>query len=177
MVEIAVREHHYKSTPHGELKLMLHRGSAAGGPRPVLAFFHGGAWQGGDPRQFAPFCDRLARLGLIGVSAAYRLRGTHGTTPMEAIADAKSALRWLHHVCAELPPPLLLQGTADDVTPFATAKDFRDRMAAAGNRCELEAYEGAGHGFFNHEPARAATMQALEQFLRDRGWLGEQTAG
>jgi acetyl esterase/lipase len=55
----------------------------------------------------------------------------------------------LHHVRAGLPRTLVVHGTADGLVPFEKSRDFCERMRAEGNTCELAAYEGASHGFFN----------------------------
>jgi hypothetical protein len=46
-------------------------------------------------------------------------------------------------------------------------------MREAGNRCELVAYEGEGHGFFNFGRGEAFddTMQKAVRFLRSLGYL------
>ena len=51
------------------------------------------------------------------------------------------------HVRAGLPPMLLLQGDADNVTPAAGARTFCQRVEQAGGTCELELYPGVGHLF------------------------------
>ena len=49
-------------------------------------------------------------------------------------------------------------------------EQFRDAMAAAGNRCDLRVFPGV-HGFFNHgrdeNRPYQATLEAVEQFLAD----------
>jgi acetyl esterase len=68
------------------------------GPRPALVFFHGGSWRGGSPNQFRNFCVAMAEIGVVGISAQYRLmRGAPGL-PFDAVRDARSALR---HVKAQ----------------------------------------------------------------------------
>lgn len=62
---------------------------------PAVIFFFGGGWVDGTVKQFQPHCQFLASHGIIGITAEYRVKNTHGTTPMDAIMDAKSALRWL----------------------------------------------------------------------------------
>jgi acetyl esterase/lipase len=51
------------------------------------------------------------------------------------------------HVRKEMPPTLILQGDVDTVTPLNGAQRFCERMRAAGNKCELQVYEGFGHMF------------------------------
>lgn len=75
-----------------------------------------------------------------------------------------------HHIVKGTPPTLILHGTADSTVPFATAKAFADRMKAAGNRCELVAYEGQPHGFFNAAKYEE-TLAEADRFLVSLGWL------
>lgn len=63
--------------------------------RPVVVFFFGGGWNSGSPGQFHPHCDYLASRGLVAISAQYRVRNVHGTSPRECIKDGKSAIRWI----------------------------------------------------------------------------------
>jgi acetyl esterase/lipase len=62
---------------------------------PAVIFFFGGGWVNGTMNQFKPHCLFLADHGVIGITAEYRIKNKHGTTPLAAIADAKSAMRWL----------------------------------------------------------------------------------
>lgn len=81
-----------------------------------------------------------------------------------------------------LPPAILFHGTEDEAVPFATAEYFVAAMKAAGNRCELKAYDGQPHGFFN--PGRGSgearaealrryrdTLAQLDEFLVSLGYL------
>jgi acetyl esterase len=54
-----------------------------------------------------------------------------------------------HFVRAGLPPSVIFHGMNDEAVPFPTVQLFQKAMSAAGNRCELKAYEGQPHGFFN----------------------------
>ena len=87
-----------------------------------------------------------------------------------------------HFVRADLPPSIIFHGTNDEAVPFATVKLFQQAMTAAGNRCELMAYEGQPHGFFNPgrgqgEPRAEATrnyyktLKQLDAFLQSLGYL------
>jgi len=62
---------------------------------PAIVFFFGGGWVGGTPTQFYHQCDYLASRGMMAISAEYRIRSKHGTTPFECVADGKSAIRWV----------------------------------------------------------------------------------
>lgn len=68
---------------------------AASGLRPAIVFFFGGGWVSGTPAQFHPHAAYFASRGMVAISAAYRVRNRHNTTPFESVADAKSAIRWV----------------------------------------------------------------------------------
>jgi len=52
----------------------------------------------------------------------------------------------IEHVRRDMPPFLLIHGTADPLVPFAQSRAMCDRMTAAGASCELYPVQGAGHG-------------------------------
>jgi acetyl esterase/lipase len=68
----------------------------------AVMFFHGGGWHDGSPTQFHPQCRYFAGRGLLAVSVEYRLRSVYGTTPYDAVSDAKSAVRWVRSHAREL---------------------------------------------------------------------------
>ena len=87
-----------------------------------------------------------------------------------------------HFIRAGLPPSILFHGTKDEAVPFPTVELFAKAMTAAGNRCELKAYEGQPHGFFNPgrgqgEPRAEAnryfhrTIRELDAFFVSLGYL------
>lgn len=77
-------------------------GAKPGDRRPAFLHFHGGGWAGGMPEWGYAACRRYSERGLVGISFEYRLRWRHGTTPIESVADAKSAVRWTRAHAAEL---------------------------------------------------------------------------
>jgi len=250
----------YKKTAQGELKLHVfypenHKVSEK---RPVILFFHGGGWAGGSPSYFYPQADYLASRGMVAISAEYRLKGKHKTTPVECVKDAKSAIRWvrknaremgidpekvivgggsagghiaaaagtatafeeesddrtisfcpnalvlfnpvidnsengfgfsqvegfwqeispMHNITEKSPPTAIFLGTKDGLVPVATAKEYKKRMEGKGRRCELNLYEGQGHGFFNYDrPGNyQKTVADMDRFLSSLGYLtGEPT--
>jgi len=92
----------YKKTVDSKdnpVELNLHvfksEGWSAGDKRPAIVFFFGGGWVGGTPKQFYPHCRDLAELGVVAISAEYRIKSKHGTTPMACVEDGKSAVRYL----------------------------------------------------------------------------------
>ena len=70
--------------------------------RPVIVFFFGGGWVGGSTKQFYQQARFFADNGYLAVSAEYRVRGKHKTTPFESVTDGKSAIRWLRAHADEL---------------------------------------------------------------------------
>lgn len=90
----------------GEHKLQLHvffpENHDVEKPRPAIVFFFGGGWVGGTPSQFYPHCEHLASLGMVAISAEYRVKSRHGTTPFECVKDGKSAVRWVRAHAKEL---------------------------------------------------------------------------
>ena len=65
-------------------------------------FFFGGGWTQGLVTQFAPQARHLAERGMVAIVADYRVFGRHHTSPFEAMADAKSAIRWVRGHSAQL---------------------------------------------------------------------------
>ncbi|MFW6161817.1 MAG: alpha/beta hydrolase [Planctomycetota bacterium] len=94
------------------------------------------------------------------------------------LGDRKVAFSPVHHVAKGAPPAIVFHGTADKTVPFENVQRFERRMKAVGGRCELMAFEGKGHGFFNYgrdrgEPYRA-TVRAMDRFLASLGWLEDE---
>jgi acetyl esterase/lipase len=84
-----------------ELKLDVYQpaGRPAGQLLPVVLYFHGGGWRSGDKQGGAPYLDFLARRGIVGVSANYRLSGA-AQFPAQ-LEDARAALAWVAEHGAE----------------------------------------------------------------------------
>jgi acetyl esterase/lipase len=90
----------------GETQLRLHVFNPphrkATDKRACVVFFFGGGWVAGLPSQFYPHCRYLALRGMVALSAEYRVKSRHGTTPYECVKDGKSAIRWIRAHAAEL---------------------------------------------------------------------------
>lgn len=69
---------------------------------PAIIFFFGGGWNGGSVDQFKPHAAFFAERGMVGIVADYRVKKRQGTTPFEAVKDAKSAIRFLREHAKEL---------------------------------------------------------------------------
>ena len=87
----------YKSTEQGDLNLYFYRPPNFDTSKAYncIIFFHGGAWNNGNYKQFERQAMYFASRGMIAISAEYRIKSKHGTTPFESIEDAKSAIRFV----------------------------------------------------------------------------------
>jgi acetyl esterase/lipase len=84
-----------KDTVSLDLNIYYPHGEIPSKPLPAIVFYFGGGWVSGNPGHFAGQCEYLSSKGIIAIAADYRTRQRHGTTPLECIADAKSAIRWI----------------------------------------------------------------------------------
>ncbi|MFK7788523.1 MAG: alpha/beta hydrolase [Phycisphaeraceae bacterium] len=92
----------YKKTETAKgkpVQLRLHvfkpEGWSADDKRPAIVFFFGGGWSSGNPNQFYAHSRDLAALGMVAISAEYRVKSRHGTSPLACVEDGKSAVRYL----------------------------------------------------------------------------------
>jgi acetyl esterase len=63
--------------------------------RPAIVLFHGGGWATGEPAWAFARARHFAERGMVAVAAQYRLSDQKETTPHEAMADARAAIRWV----------------------------------------------------------------------------------
>ncbi len=122
----------YKTVGETELRLHVFTPSdhKSSDKQAAIVFFHGGGWNSGSPGQFYPHCEHLAARGMVCLSAEYRVKQRHGTTPREAVTDGKSAIRWVRRHADDL-----------GIDP--------DMIAAGGGSAggHLAAVAGTGAGF------------------------------
>jgi acetyl esterase/lipase len=109
----------------------------------------------------------LAPVGGFDSGKVAELKDRLGVEPAE--------LSPYHHVKKGAPPTILFHGKADTTVPFMTASLFCEAMKKAGNRCELEGYEGETHGFFNFgrggNQGFLDTLRKTDIFLASLGYL------
>ena len=70
--------------------------------RPAILYFFGGGWSVGSPLQFYRECEYYSSKGFVAVSADYRIKYLHGSTPYDSFEDAKDAVRYLRSRASEL---------------------------------------------------------------------------
>jgi alpha-L-fucosidase 2 len=75
-----------------------------------------------------------------------------------------SANTYLH---AEMPPYLLIHGDQDDQVPFEQSERFQRQMKMLGNRCDLIAIPGGGHGMSGWEKLNSDYKTQLINWLHD----------
>ena len=91
--EVAV----YKTAGDTPLKLYIFQpaGNKAGNRTAAIVFYFGGGWVNGSPEQFHRQCLYFSSRGLVAIAVDYRVRSRNNTTPVDAVRDAKSSMRWV----------------------------------------------------------------------------------
>ena len=87
----------YKKTNEGDLNLFVYKPIEFDIKKrySCIVFFHGGGWNNGTPEQFQRQSRYFASRGMVAISVEYRIRNVHGTSPIQAMEDAKSAIRFI----------------------------------------------------------------------------------
>jgi len=85
-----------------QLYIFTPKDHAATNRRPAIVFFFGGGWTSGSPQQFEKECQYFASRGMVAITADYRVASRQLAKPVQCVADAKSAIRWLRKNAARL---------------------------------------------------------------------------
>lgn len=85
--ESGIRLNAYIYTPPVETKEL----------RPAIIFFANSLWDNMNITQFGPQCMHFAERGVVSILAEYRTRTGHGASPVDAMSDARSAIRWVRY--------------------------------------------------------------------------------
>ena len=110
--------HLYRNTPQGDLTAFVFsppEDVVTPRSRPVLVFFNGGFWDSPMVTQFVPHCLHFASRGAVAIVVETRISSKHGTGPVEAMEDAREAVRWVRRNASLLgidPDQLSLGGAA-----------------------------------------------------------------
>ncbi|RYE13323.1 MAG: alpha/beta hydrolase [Sphingobacteriales bacterium] len=93
----------YKKTPQEDMYLyVLYPQQKTNKPLPAIIYYTGGGWLNGNVEDEIPSAAWFRDQGMIGITADYRVKNRHGTTPLEAIKDARSAMRYVRGHAKEL---------------------------------------------------------------------------
>ena len=94
----------YKTVDDNELgaHIFFPKEDIALGKHPGFTFFHPGGWSMGMPEWGYDLCQHFANLGMVAISFQYRLSSPEGYTPIDAISDVKSAIRWIREQASDL---------------------------------------------------------------------------
>lgn len=87
----------YKTVGDTKLNLWIFapKGHKATDRTPAIVFFFGGGWSSGSPSQFEHQCRHLAERGMVAITADYRVASRQQVKPIQCVADARSAIRWV----------------------------------------------------------------------------------
>ena len=86
----------------------------------------------------------------------------------EEVPQRYDELSSIQHVHADMPPTLLLHGTADLCVSHEQSVAFAERLRSVGVHAEVELYEDQPHAWFNREPGLSDTMARMERFLAEQ---------
>ncbi len=94
----------YKAVGGASLKLWVFnpKGHQPSDRRAAIVFFFGGGWMSGTPAQFEEHCRHLAERGMVAITVDYRVGSRHQVKPVQCVADAKSAMRWVRARAGQL---------------------------------------------------------------------------
>ena len=116
----------------------------APGTRAAILLLHGGDWSAGEANWMDADAAPYASLGMLALSLDYRLSDGATVTPFDALADVRTAIRWMR----------------------AEAKRLRidpARIAVLGESAgaHLAASAKAGSAAVENVPARSSDAQAM----------------
>ncbi|MFN0125677.1 MAG: alpha/beta hydrolase [Verrucomicrobiales bacterium] len=103
---------------------------SAASAAPVVLFFFSSAWESGLVSQFAPHCLHFAHRGMVAITVEYRTASAHGAGPLQAMADARSAVRWVRRHATELgidPAKVIGAGGSAGAHAILTAAMLREK--------------------------------------------------
>ena len=171
--------------PHPRHRLDVFAAPAAGGPRPVVLFVHGGGFVMGDKRQpGSPYNDNVAlwavRHGLVGVNMTYRLAPEFKYP--SGSEDIAAAVTWIREHAAEFggdPGRIVLLGTSAGAVHVATflAQPMFDaaRAGVAAGVLLSGVYDLSGatpeevsSAYYGEDAGQYARMSSLPGLLESR---------
>ena len=101
--------------------------------------------------------------------AALILTSASSDTSWDTGLQDPQAYSPVHQLDAKMPPVLLFHGDVDEAVPYRTAVALHDKLAAAGNSCELITIPQGTHSYAGHAPAWwPRTLEISRWFLEDQ---------
>ena len=97
-----VKWYSYGSHPEQRLGVIQPAESLRAASHGAVVYFHGGGWYMGSADWGVGVAQKYADLGLVGITAGYRLSDQKTVTPVDAVEDARSAIRWVREHADEL---------------------------------------------------------------------------
>lgn len=87
----------YKHTEQGDLQLVVDYPPEwkVTDNRSAIVFFFGGGWAWSAINHFERQAKYFASRGMVSIRPYVRVKDPHGTTPVESVDDALSAMRWI----------------------------------------------------------------------------------
>src|ERR1700761_1249954 len=87
----------YKSIGDTTLKayIFMPQGQNRTTPCAAIVLLHGGGWTIGSPEWMQDDARRYAELGMVAIAGEYRLSDQKKVTPLDAMEDVRSLIRWV----------------------------------------------------------------------------------
>ncbi len=112
---------------------------------------------------------------LASIEGRFELPQDRASGLRERLGVPLESLSPFHNIEPGQPPAIIFHGEADTTVPFESVQLFSQKSQSKGNRCELVAYPGQPHGFFNYKkesPANfIATVTETDKFLNSLGYV------
>lgn len=80
----------------------------------------------------------------------------------ERMGDNWLTISPIHHIEKGAPPTLVFLGDQDKIIPVSVAHEYKSKMEAVGSICDINIYEGEGHGFFNQKKTLMSITEKLQ---------------
>ena len=139
-------------------------GSAGGQLATALAFIEGFNDPGDD---LSVSCKPTALLLLNPVNDL----GPDALWGHDRVKEFWEAFSPLHNMTTNPPPTLYMTGDSDQLVSMESINRYKAKMDRLGGRCDMKIYPGAMHAFFNSGDAFTQTLQQMDDFLVDLGYL------
>jgi acetyl esterase len=134
--------------------------------RPAIVIFHGGGWAMGEPTWGFSRARHFAEQGMVAFAVQYRLSDQKTITPVEAMSDARAAIRWMRSEARSLgidPARIAAYGWSAGAHLAASAAIFDDAPPASP-------LSAAPNALVLVSPAVSVTSDSwFQRLLGDRG--------